>query len=48
MMKFTSDQYYNTEDGYKKSGYIVRITTQDGYRYGYFDYEGGKLFETEY
>lgn len=46
--EITSDQYYNTEDGYKKSGYIVRITTQDGYRYGYFDYEGGKVLETEY
>ena len=44
----TSDQYYNVEDGYKKSGYIVCNTTQDGYRYGYFDYNGGKVLEAEY
>lgn len=44
----SSDQYYNTEDGYKKSGYIVCNITQDGYRYGYFDYEGGKVLEVEY
>lgn len=43
-----SDQYFNTEDGYKKSGYIVGITTNEGYRYGYIDYEGGKVLDTEY
>lgn len=34
-----SDEYYNEQDGYKKSGYIVCKTTSDGYRYGYYDYD---------
>lgn len=43
-----SDQYYSDIDGYKKSGYIVCNRTSDGYRYGYFDYEGSKVLDTEY
>lgn len=43
-----SDQYYCTEDGYKKSGYIVCNVTSDGYRYGYYDYDGSKILDTEY
>lgn len=43
-----SDQYYSDTEGYKKSGYIVCNVTNEGYRYGYFDYEGGKVLETEY
>lgn len=43
-----SDQYYCTEDGYKKSGYIVCNITSDGYRYGYYDYSGSKILEAEY
>lgn len=43
-----SDKYYNSDVGYKKSGYIVCTVTTDGYRYGYYDYLGEKVLETEY
>ena len=43
-----SDKYYTDENFYKKSGYIVCNITSDGYRYGYYDYEGNKVLETEY
>ena len=43
-----SDEYYSQEDGYNKSGYIVCTITDEGYRYGYYDYEGGKVLEDEY
>ena len=43
-----SDGYYTDENGYKKSGYIVCVITNDGYRYGYFDSEGVKVLEAEY
>ena len=34
-----SDEYYNEQDEYKISGYIVCKTRSDGYRYGYYDYD---------
>lgn len=43
-----SDGYYTEESGYKKSGYIVRVTTSDGYRYGYYDCEGIQVLSEEY
>lgn len=43
-----SDQYYYETNGYKRSGYIVCNVTSEGYRYGYYDYEGGKVLDTEY
>ena len=43
-----SDKYYDAESGYKKSGYIVCKTTSEGYRYGYYDYEGAKVLDVEY
>ena len=43
-----SDEYYNEQDGYKKSGYIVCKTTSDGYRYGYYDYDYDEVLTTEY
>ena len=43
-----SDQYYNETNGYKRSGYIVCNVTSEGYRYGYYDYEGSKVLDTEY
>lgn len=41
-----ADKYYN--DGYKKSGYIVKTKTSNGYRYGYINYKWKKLLNTEY
>ena len=43
-----SDGYYTEENGYKKSGYIVRIVTSDGYRYGYYDSDGVQVLTEEY
>lgn len=43
-----SDEYYNEQDGYKKSGYIVCKTTSDGYRYGYYDYDYDEVLISEY
>lgn len=43
-----SDEYYTEENGYKKSGYIVRQTSTDGYKYGYYDYEGSQVLTEEY
>lgn len=43
-----SDEYYTEENEYKKSGYIVQVTTSDGYRYGYYDSEGVQVLTEEY
>lgn len=43
-----SDEYYTEENGYKKSGYVVRQTNTDGYKYGYYDYEGSQVLTEEY
>ena len=43
-----SDEYFTEENEYKKSGYIVRNTTEEGYRYGYYDYEGVQVLNEEY
>lgn len=43
-----SDEYYTEENEYKKSGYIVKNTTESGYRYGYYDYEGVQVLEEQY
>ncbi len=43
-----ADKYYDNVDKYKKSGYIVCKTKEDGYRYGYISYEGKKLLDTVY
>lgn len=42
------DGYYENEDGYKYSGYIVSNKTQEGYRYGYIDNKGKLVLKTEY
>ena len=42
------DKYYTDENSYKDAGYIVSITTNEGYRYGYINKDGKKLLETEY
>ena len=43
-----SDEYYTEEDGYKKSGFIVSNTTEDGFKYGYMNYRGKKVLDTQY
>ena len=43
-----SDQYYSAVDEYKKTGYIVCNITDEGYRYGYYDYEGSQMLDVEY
>lgn len=43
-----SDEYYNEQDRYKKSGYIVCKTTSDGYRYGYYDYDYDEVLISDY
>ena len=43
-----SDEYYNEQNGYKKSGYIVCKTTSDGYRYGYYDYDYDEVLTPGY
>ena len=43
-----SDQFYTVQEGYQKTGYIVCNVTEEGYRYGYYDYEGSQMLETEY
>ena len=43
-----SDGYYTDENEYKKSGYIVKTTTLEGYRYGYYDNEGVQVLNEEY
>lgn len=42
------DGYYTEENGYNKSGYIVCVTTSQGYRYGYYDSEAVQVLEEEY
>ena len=46
--QITVDNYTTTEDGYKRAGYIVSNTTENGYRYGYVDVDGNVLLEPEY
>ena len=42
------DKYYTDENSYKDDGYIVSLTTNEGYRYGYINKDGEKILETEY
>lgn len=43
-----SDEYYTKENGYTKSGYIVANKTEDGYRFGYYNYMGKKVLDIKY
>ena len=43
-----SDEYYNDENGYTKSGFIVLNKTDDGYKYGYISYTGKKILDIKY
>ena len=42
------DKFYEEGNGYKKAGYIVKNTTEEGYRYGYVNTEGKKIIDTKY
>lgn len=44
----SGDEYYTEESEYKESGYIVRKTTDEGYRYGYYDCDGIQVLDEEY
>ena len=46
--KIEADKFYEEENGYKKAGYIVSKTTEEGYRYGYVNLEGKEIIETKY
>ncbi len=42
------DGKYSEQDGYRYSGYIVSVRTDEGYRYGYLDYKGKKIVDMKY
>ena len=42
--KIESDGYYTLKDKYKKSGYIISVRTDDGYKSGYINYSGKKIY----
>ena len=44
----TTDGYYSEETNSIKTGFIVSRTTEQGYRYGYIDYKGKEILDTEY
>ena len=44
----STDSYYNVENEYKKSGFIVSNKTENGIRYGYINYKGKKLLDLNY
>lgn len=44
----TVDNYYNVETIYQKAGFIVCQIGENGYRYGYINYKGDVLLDTEY
>ena len=46
--QITVDNYTTTEEGYKRAGYIISNTTENGYRYGYVDIDGNVLLQPEY
>ena len=43
-----SDRYYDLNSEYKKSGFIVGNKSEDGYKYGYINFEGKKLLDNKY
>lgn len=46
--KIEADKFYEENSGYTKDGYIVSVTTDEGYRYGYVNLEGKEIIETKY
>ena len=43
-----ADGYYNEETKYEKAGFILRVVTDDGYRFGYADRTGKIILDTLY
>jgi len=44
-----TDEYFDIENEKNvKSGFIVSITTDDGYKYGYIDYKGKEILEVKF
>ena len=43
-----ADRYYEEETSYKKDGYIVSKTTDEGYRYGYVNLKGKQIIDNKY
>lgn len=44
----TGDEYYTWDKKYALSGYILGVTTTEGYRYGYMTNDRKMLLDTEY
>lgn len=44
----SGDEYYTENDKYALSGYILGLTKEDGYRYGYMSYKRKMILDTEY
>ena len=44
----TADNYYSEKNLYKTTGFIVSKKTDEGYRYGYINYKGRKVLDTQY
>ena len=44
----TADNYYHPETLYQTTGFIVSKKSDEGYRYGYIDYRGKIIVDTEY
>ncbi|MBR0427113.1 MAG: WG repeat-containing protein [Clostridia bacterium] len=43
-----TDEYYSEKTNYSEAGFIVSNTTNDGYRYGYIDYNGKNILKAEF
>ena len=46
--KILSDGYYNQKDEYKKSGFIVYVKNDDGFKCGYISYNSKFILDTKY
>ncbi len=44
----TVDNYYDVNTKYQRTGFIVCKVGDEGYRYGYINYKGDKVLDTEY
>lgn len=46
--QIATDEYYSEKTNYSEAGFIVSNTTTDGYRYGYLNYRGKRILDTEF